>query len=160
MVIISRIWDDCSPLFLRSQWWLNTIHNEESLHNGDTKKSHHLRGYGHPILWLRCALQPFGTKTLSQAYALVRINPHEVGWLLSFFQSLGEEIWVVSLETLFCGLQYSVGLLELFHGQAVSFDNTVWVVFLDEYPWRTRVALNHEVELLQCMCKSCSYIKA
>jgi hypothetical protein len=25
---------------------------------------------------LRCALQPFGIKTLSQAYALVRINTH------------------------------------------------------------------------------------
>jgi hypothetical protein len=29
------------------------------------------------------------------------------------------------LETLFCGLQYSAGLLELFHGQAISFGNTV-----------------------------------
>jgi hypothetical protein len=51
----------------------------ESLHNGATKVSHHLCGYGHPVLWLRCALQPFGIKTLSQAYALVRINPREVG---------------------------------------------------------------------------------
>ncbi len=72
MVIISCVWGDHSPLFLRSQWWLNTIHIEESLHNGATKVSHHLRGYGHPVLWLRCALQPFGIKTLSQAYALVR----------------------------------------------------------------------------------------
>ena len=79
MVIISRIWDGRSPLFLRSQWCLNTIHIRESLHNGDTKVSHHLRGYGHPVLWLRCALQPFVIKTLSQAYTLVRINPHEVG---------------------------------------------------------------------------------
>ncbi len=75
MVIISRIWDDHSPQFLRSQWWLNAIHIGESLHNGDTKVSHHLRGYGHPILWLHCALQPVGIKTLSHAYALVRINP-------------------------------------------------------------------------------------
>ncbi len=51
--------------------------------------SHHLRGYGHPILWLRYVLQPFGIKTLSQAYALVRINPCEVGWLLSFFHAIG-----------------------------------------------------------------------
>ncbi len=79
MVIISCIWDDRLPLFLRSQWLLNTIHIGESNHNGATKVSHHLRGYGHPVLWLRCALQPFGIKTLSQAYALVRINPHEVG---------------------------------------------------------------------------------
>ncbi len=79
MVIISRIWDDCPPLFLRSQWWLNTIHIRESLHNGATKVSHHLHGYGHPFLWLCCALQPFGIKALSQAYALVRINPREVG---------------------------------------------------------------------------------
>ncbi len=92
MVIISCIWDDRSLLFLPSQWWLNTIHIGESLHNRATEVSHHLHGYGHPILWLHCALQPFGIKTLSQAYALVRINPREVGWLLSFFQSLGEEI--------------------------------------------------------------------
>ncbi len=79
VVIVSRIWDDCSPLFLRSQWWLNTFHIGESLHNGDTKVSHYFHGYEHPILWLHCALQPLGIRTLSQAYALVRINPHEVG---------------------------------------------------------------------------------
>ncbi len=79
MVIISCVWDDRSPLFLWSQWWLNTIHIGESLHNGDTKVSHHLHGYGHPVFWLHCVLQPFGIKTLSQAYALVRINPREVG---------------------------------------------------------------------------------
>jgi hypothetical protein len=79
VVIISRICGDHSPLFLRSQWWLNTIHIGESLHNGYTKVSHHLRGYGHLALWLHCAFQPFGIKTLSQAYALVRINPREVG---------------------------------------------------------------------------------
>jgi hypothetical protein len=79
VVNISCVWDDRSPLFLRSQWWLNTIHIGEYLHNGDAKVSHHLRGYGHPVLWLRCALQLFGIKTLSQVYALVRINPREVG---------------------------------------------------------------------------------
>ncbi len=79
MVIISRMWDDHSPLFLRSQWWLNPIHIGESLHNGDTKATHCLCGYGHLGIWLRCALQPFGIKTLSQVYALVRINPHDVG---------------------------------------------------------------------------------
>ncbi len=72
MVIISYVLEDCFLLFLRSHWWLNTIHIGESLHNGATKVSHHLRGYRHPILWL--GLQPFGTKTLSQAYALVRIH--------------------------------------------------------------------------------------
>ncbi len=55
------------------------IHIGESLHNGATKVSHHLHGYGRPILQLRCALQPFGIKPFSQAYALVRINPREVG---------------------------------------------------------------------------------
>ncbi len=79
MVIISCVWEDRSPLFLWSQWWLNTIHIGESLHNGDIEVSHQLREYGHPILWLPCALQPFGIKSLSQAYALVRINPREVG---------------------------------------------------------------------------------
>ncbi len=79
MVIISCVWDDHSPLFLQSQWWLNTIHIGKSLHNGATEVCHHLSGYGHPISWLRCALQPFGIKTLSPAYALVRINLHEVG---------------------------------------------------------------------------------
>ncbi len=79
VVIISCVRDDHSPLFLRSQWWLNTIHIGESLHNEDSKVSHHLCGYGHPVLWLRCALQPFGIKTLSQAYTLVRINSREVG---------------------------------------------------------------------------------
>ncbi len=79
MVIICRVWDDRSPLFLQSQWWLNTFHIGESLHNGDTKVSHHLCGYGHLVLWLHCVLQPFGINTLSQAYALVRINPPEAG---------------------------------------------------------------------------------
>ena len=79
MVIISRFWDDLSPLFLWCQWWLNTIHIGESLHNVDTKVSHYLCGYGHPVLWLRCAFQHFGIKTLSQAYTLVRINLREVG---------------------------------------------------------------------------------
>ena len=65
VVIISCFWDDLSPLFLWCQLWLNTIHVGETSH---------LCGYGHSILWLRCALQPFGIKTLSQAYALVRIN--------------------------------------------------------------------------------------
>jgi hypothetical protein len=41
-----------------------------------------------------------------------------------------------------------------------QFGNTVWVMFLDKYPWRTQVALNPEVELLHCVYKSCSYIKA
>ncbi len=149
---------DCSPLFLSSQWWLNTIHIGESLHNGATKVSHHLCGYGHPVLWFR--LQPFGTKTLSQAYALVRINLCEVGWLSSFFHAFGWRNISGLFGNPFCGLQYSAGLLELFHGQAVSFGNTVWVVFLDKYPWRTRVALNPEVKLLRCVCKGCSYIKA
>ncbi len=113
-----------------------------------------------PVFWLRCALQPFVLKTLSQAYSLVRINPREVGWLSSFFSLWVKKYKWFHWKPFFCGLQYSAGLLELFHGQAISFGNTVWAMFLDEYPWRSRVALNHEVELLRCMCKGCSYIKA
>jgi hypothetical protein len=67
VIIISRVWDNHSHLFMHSQWWLNTIHIGESLHNGDNKVSHHLRGYGHPSFWLHCVLQPFVIKTLSQA---------------------------------------------------------------------------------------------
>ncbi len=33
VVIISRFWDDLSPLFLWCQWWLNTIHVGETSHN-------------------------------------------------------------------------------------------------------------------------------
>jgi hypothetical protein len=47
---------------LQSQWWLNTIHIGESLHNGDTKVSHLCVDMGIPVDWLRCALQPFGIK--------------------------------------------------------------------------------------------------
>ncbi len=79
MVIISCIWDDRLPLFSRSQWWLKTIHIGESLHDGDAKVSHLCVDMGIPVYWLRCALQLFGIKALSKAYALVRINPHEVG---------------------------------------------------------------------------------
>ena len=79
MAIISCVWDDHSPLFLGSQWFFNTIHIGESLHNGDTKVSHLCVDMGIPVYWLRCALQPFCIKTLSQAYALVRIKPREVG---------------------------------------------------------------------------------
>ncbi len=67
-------------------------HIRESLHNGATKVSQHLRGYGHPIFWLRCALQPFGIKTLSQAYALVRINPLKLADCQASSTPLGEEI--------------------------------------------------------------------
>ncbi len=160
VVIISRVWDDLSPLFLRSQWWLNTINIGESLHNGDTKVSNLCVDMGIPFYWLRCLLQPFGIKTLSQAYALVRINPREVGWLSSFFSLWVKKYKWFHWKTFFCGLRYSVGLLELFHGQAISLGNTVWAVFLEEYPWRSQVALNPEVELLRCVCKGCSYIKA
>jgi hypothetical protein len=63
------------------------------------------------------------------------------------FTNLGEEL-MVSLETFFCGYSIQLGSYVLFHGQAFSFGNTVWVVFLDEYPWRTQVAYHPEVELL------------
>jgi hypothetical protein len=79
VVIISCIWDDRSPLFLWSQWWLKTIHIGESLHNGGTKVSHCLRGYGHPSILVALCASTLCYKTLSQAYALVRINPREVG---------------------------------------------------------------------------------
>ena len=115
---------------------------------------------GIPVFWLLCALQPFGIKTLSQAYALVRINPREVGWLSSFFSLWVKKYKWSHWKPFFCGLRYSAGLLELFRGQAISFGNTVWAVFLDEYPWRSQVALSPELELLRCVCKGCSYIKA
>ncbi len=35
----------------------------------------------------------------------------------------------------------------MFHGQAFSFGNTVWVVFLEEYQWRTQVAYHPEVSI-------------
>ncbi len=79
VVIISHVWDDCSPLFLLSQWWLNTIHIGESLHNGDTTVSHCLRRYGHPSFLVALCASTLWYKTLSQAYALVEINPREVG---------------------------------------------------------------------------------
>ncbi len=52
----------------------------------------------------------------------------------------GEELQEVSLETLFVACSIPLGCYMLFHGQAFSFDNTVCVMFLDKYPWRTRVA--------------------
>jgi hypothetical protein len=57
------------------------------------------------------------------------------------FTLLGEELFVVSLETFFVAA-YSIplGCYILFHGQAISFGNTVCVMFLDKYPWRTQVA--------------------
>ncbi len=82
-----------------------------------------------------------GITTLSQAYALVRINLPAVGWLLSFFYSFGWRIVSDLIEHLFCGL-YTIllGCYVLFHGQAFSFGNTMWVLFLEKYPWRTQVA--------------------
>jgi hypothetical protein len=80
VVIISRVWGVTVLLcFLQSQQWLNTIHIMKSLHNGATKVTQPLRGYWRHVFLLHCALQTFGVKTLSQAYALVRINLHEVG---------------------------------------------------------------------------------
>jgi hypothetical protein len=38
--------------------------------------------------------------------------------------------------------------------QAFSFCNTVWIVFLEEYPWRAWVAKNPEVNL----CTACANI--
>jgi hypothetical protein len=44
-------------------------------------------------------------------------------------------------------MAYSICWAVMFYGQAFSFCNTVWVVFLEEYTWRTRVALSPEVQL-------------
>ncbi len=77
---------------------------------GATKMTQHLRGYGHLDFWLRCALQPL-INTLSQAYPLVRINLQAFGWLSSFFNAFGWRIISGLIGTLFCGLQYSTGLL-------------------------------------------------
>ncbi len=56
-LVASGMWPFSS--FLWSRWWLNTIHIGESLHNGATEVSQHLRGYGHPDFWLRCMLNPW-----------------------------------------------------------------------------------------------------
>jgi hypothetical protein len=80
VVIISRVWDatvflcfggviGCSTLFTLGNPCINEA----------TKMTQHLRGYGCPVFWLRCVLQPFVIKTLPQANALVRINLHAVG---------------------------------------------------------------------------------
>ncbi len=114
---------------------------------------------GIPFFGCTVCFNPLVQKLYLRPTLLWESTPVKMADCRASSMPLDEEIKVVSLETLFCGLQYSLGLLELFHGQAVSFGNTVWVMFLDKYPWRTWVALNPEVELLHCMCKGCSYIK-
>jgi hypothetical protein len=96
-------------------------------------------------IWASCLLvalcaSTLGIKTLSQAYALVRINLHTVGWSSSFFYPFGWRIISGIIETLFVAYSILLGCYVLFHGQAFSFGNTVWVVFLDKYPWRTQMA--------------------
>jgi hypothetical protein len=56
------------------------------------------------------------------------------------FTPLGEELQAVSLEILFVAYSILLGCYVMFHGQAFSFGNTVWAIFLEEYQWSTRVA--------------------
>jgi hypothetical protein len=46
---------------------------------------------------------------------------------------------LASLET-FCLWPAVICWAVMIYGQAFSFGNTVWVVFLEEYPWRAQVA--------------------
>jgi hypothetical protein len=92
-----------------------------------------------PFLVALCT-STFGIKTLSQAYALVRINLQVVGWMSSFFHAFGQRIISGLIDTLFVAYSIPLGCYVLLHGQAFSFANTVWVVFLDKYPWRTWIA--------------------
>ncbi len=92
MVIISRIWDDRFPLFLRSQWWLNTIHIGESLYKGDIKVSHLLRGYGHTNLLVALCASTLWYKIFISGLRSYENQP-PLGWLIvKLLQSLGEEI--------------------------------------------------------------------
>ncbi len=78
---------------------------------------------------------------ISQAEAPVRINLHAFGWLLSSFHSFGWRI-ISGLvgNLLFVAYSISLGCYVIFHCQAFSFGNTVWAMFLEEYPLRTQVA--------------------
>ncbi len=59
-----------------------------------------------------------------------------------------------------CGLKYSAGLLCYVSWPSLQ----LWYYCVGCVPerisWKTQVALNPEVELLRCVYKSCSYIKA
>jgi hypothetical protein len=58
-VIISCIWDVTILLcFYRAIGGSTLITLGNSCLNGATKVTQHLHGYGHPVFWLRCALQP------------------------------------------------------------------------------------------------------
>ncbi len=78
--------------------------------NWATKVTKYAWIWASQLLVALCA-STLGIKTLSQAYALVRINLRAVGWLSSFFHSLGWRITSGPIGNLFCGLQYSAGLL-------------------------------------------------
>ena len=60
VVIISRVWDVVIIFCFRgASGGLKLLTLAFPCINGVTKVTqHHLHGYGHPILWLRCALQP------------------------------------------------------------------------------------------------------
>jgi hypothetical protein len=60
MVIISRIWDVVIiRCFCGASGGSTLLTLAFPCINGATELTqHHLRGYDHPIFWLRCALQP------------------------------------------------------------------------------------------------------
>ncbi len=92
MVIISCIWDDRSPLFLQSHWWLNTIQIVKYLHYGDIKVSHRLHGYGHPGFLVALCASTLWYKNFISGLCSCENQP-PLGWLIAkLLQSLGEEI--------------------------------------------------------------------
>ncbi len=130
VVIISHVWDaviilcfhrasDCPALLTLAFPCINW---------GDSASSAWI--WSSHFLVAMCA-STLGMQTLSQAQVPVRISFHLMGWLSSPFHSFQWRL--VSLEmyclwpTVFC---WAV----VFYGQAFSFSNTVWAMFLEEYP--------------------------
>ncbi len=136
VVIISWIWDVTVLLcFCGAIGGSTLITLAIPCINGATEAAQqHLSGYGHPDFWLHYALQP-----------LVHVNRPILLWQstslhLPFIHSFGWRIVSCLIRNHFCGA-YSIplGCCVMFHGQAFSCGNTVWVVFLKDNPWRTQV---------------------
>ncbi len=83
----------------------------------------------------------------------VRFNPWCVDFISGLSSCENQPCFGWLIVKLFSLLQVKIGLIKTFclwpavfcwavmiYGQAFSFCNTVWVVFLEEYPWRAQVA--------------------
>jgi hypothetical protein len=106
--------------------------------NGVTEVTqHHMGGYGYPNF--------FG--------CTVCFNPWYVDFISGLSSCENQPCFGWLIIKLFSLLQVKIGLIKTFclwptvfcwavmlHGQAFSFSNTVWVMFLEEYLWRARVA--------------------